>query len=240
MYRAGVRCGYPRKDKTAAMNDNIQFYAEISKTYDLMNYVVYSQRLSRKIIELARIKDGDAVLDLACGTGWLSKRLAGRNAKIHGVDVTPLMLTKAKKRIDGDFLLGIAEALPYRRESFDAILCNMAFSHFEYQGAAGEIYRTLKPKGRFVVTDSVDPNPGIYDALAYYPARSIVKLLWVLAGQPIDKSVGDNPKTFDLTSDKIRSALGEYMETKVELHYDLLGPASRWKNGCKIIHGIKR
>lgn len=222
------------------MNNVIPFYAQISKTYDLMNYVVYSERLSRKIIELARIRERDAVLDLACGTGWLSRRLAGRNAIVHGLDVTPLMLAKAKNRIDGDFILGVAEALPYRSESFDAILCNMAFSHFDYQAAAAEIYRTLKPKGRFVVTDSVDPNPGIYDALAYYPARSIVKLLWVLAGQPIDETVRDNSKAFDLKSDKIRSALGEYMETKVELHYDLLGPASRLKSGCKIIHGIKR
>ncbi|RQW79195.1 MAG: methyltransferase domain-containing protein [Methanothrix sp.] len=222
------------------MNNIIQFYTKISKTYDLMNHVVYSERLSRKIIELAEIKEHNTVLDLACGTGWLSRRLEGRNVLIHGVDLTPFMLAKAKRRINGDFVLGVAEALPYRSESFDAILCNMAFSHFDYQAAAGEIYRTLKPKGRFVVTDSVDPNPGIYDALAYYPARSIVKLLWVLAGQPIDKTVRDNSKAFDLKSEKIRFALGEYMETKVELHYDLLGPASRLKSGCEIIHGIKR
>jgi ubiquinone/menaquinone biosynthesis C-methylase UbiE len=224
----------------SAMNNITQFYTKISKTYDLMNYVVYSERLSKRIIELARIKEHNTVLDLACGTGWVSRRLEGRNVLVHGVDPTPFMLAKAKKQINGDFLVGAAEALPYRSESFDAILCNMAFSHFEHQAAAEEIYRALKPNGRFVVTDSIDPHPGICDALAYYLARSIVKLLWVLAGRPIDKSMCDNPKAFDPKSDKIRFALGKYMETKVELHYDLLGPASRFKSGCKIIYGIKQ
>jgi ubiquinone/menaquinone biosynthesis C-methylase UbiE len=44
-------------------NNTIQFYAKISKTYDLMNYVVYSESLSRKIIELAAIKEHSTVLD---------------------------------------------------------------------------------------------------------------------------------------------------------------------------------
>ena len=222
------------------MNNIIQFYTKISKTYDLMNHMVYSERLSRKIIELAEIKEHNTVLDLACGTGWLSSRLEGQNVKVHGVDLTPSMLAKAKRQINGDFLIGVAEALPYRSESFDAIVCNMAFSHFNYHATAGEIYRTLKPSGRFVATDSVDPNPGIYDALAYYPARFVVKLLWVLSGRPIDRSARDETKAFDPKSDRIRTALGEYMETNVELRYDLLGPASRWKSGCKIIYGIKQ
>ena len=222
------------------MNDVIQFYTKISKTYDLMNYMVYSERLARKIIGLACIREGDTVLDLACGTGWLSKRLANRKAKVHGVDPTPFMLAKARKKTNGSLSLGIAEALPYHNESFDAIVCNMAFSHFDCRKAAGEICRVLKPNGRFVVTDVVDPNPGIYDAFAYYPARTIVKMLWVLSGRPIDKSRCVYPNTLDPESDRIRSALGVYMVTNVELHYDLLGPASRLKRGCKIIHGIKR
>jgi len=65
-------------------------------------------------------------------------------------------------------------------------------------------------------------------------------LLWVLAGRPIDRSARDETKAFDPKSDRIRTALGEYMETNVELRYDLLGPASRWKSGCKIIYGIKQ
>lgn len=222
------------------MNDVIQFYTKISKTYDLMNYMVYSERLAGKVIELAQINEGDTVLDLACGTGWLSKRLVRRKAKVHGVDPTPFMLAKTRRMISGDFVLGIAEALPYRDDSFDAIVCNMAFSHFDCRKAAGEICRVLKPNGRFVITEMADPNPGIYDALAYYPARSMVKMLWVLSGRPIDKSRCINQNTLDAEPDRIRSAPGVYMETNVELHYDLLGPASRLKNGCKIIHGIKR
>ena len=57
------------------MNTTIMFYTQISKTYDLMNYVVYSRKLLNRIIKLAEIKEGDKVLDLACGTGWLSKEL---------------------------------------------------------------------------------------------------------------------------------------------------------------------
>ena len=71
-----------------------------------MNHMVYSERLPRKIIELAEIKEHNTVLDLACGTGWLSSRLEGQNVNVHGVDLTPSMLAKAKRQINGDFLIG--------------------------------------------------------------------------------------------------------------------------------------
>jgi ubiquinone/menaquinone biosynthesis C-methylase UbiE len=115
------------------MDSIVRFYSKISRTYDLMNYVVYSNRLLKKIIELAEIEKGNKVLDLACGTGWLSKvpEEEGLDIDLNGVDLTPEMLLKAKKGINGEFLVGKAEELPYKSGSFDVLLCNMAFSHFD-------------------------------------------------------------------------------------------------------------
>jgi ubiquinone/menaquinone biosynthesis C-methylase UbiE len=217
------------------MNTTIKFYTKISKTYDLMNYVVYSERLSKRIIELAEIKEQDKVLDLACGTGWLSSKLEIFKVDIYGLDITPAMLLKAKKMIKGDFVIGCAEALPYSDTSFDVVLCNMAFSHFECHKVIEEIDRVLKQGGRFVVTVSIDPIPSFYDAIKYYPARSIVKLMWLFAGRPVEKPYDSESVR---ATPEIEGLFGEF-QAEMELRYDLLGPAARLKSGCMIIYGRK-
>jgi ubiquinone/menaquinone biosynthesis C-methylase UbiE len=222
------------------MNTTIMFYTQISKTYDLMNYVVYSRKLLNRIIKLAEIKEGDKVLDLACGTGWLSKELERLSVNTHAIDLTPAMLRKAKKRITGNFLIGKAETLPYRSGSFDVILCNMAFSHFEYHTVTKEINRVLKQGGRFVVTVSIDPMPTIYDAFVYCPARLIVKLLWIIAGCPSNKPSNNKSEITYPKPEDISVAFSEPLDAKIELRYDLFGPATRLKSGCGIIYGRKR
>lgn len=88
--------------------------------------------------------------------------------------------------------------------------------------------------------EGTDPMPSIYDALVYLPARLAVKLLWMAAGCPTyslscDKSDSAPPKPGD-----ILTVFGLLLEAKIELRYDLLGPASRQRSGCWIIYGRKR
>src|SRR5512142_661320 len=58
-------------------------------------------RSSRIVIELAKIKPGDAVLDVACGTGDLTltaQTYAGPTGKVHGIDASPEMIDVAQKK----------------------------------------------------------------------------------------------------------------------------------------------
>lgn len=238
------------------MDSVTQFYSKISTTYDLMNCVVYSSRLLKRIVELAEIKNGNRVLDLACGTGWISMGLEreGLDIDLNGIDLTPAMLLKAKKRTGGEFLIGKAEAMPYKDESFDVLICNMAFSHFDCPAAVEEVCRVLKAGGRFVFAEGTDPMPSLYDALVYPPARLAVRLLWLAAGRPSHKSPCDEhesgvvpgqeskarSKSPSLKPEDILAAFGKFMDAKVELRYDLLGPASRYQSGCWVIFGRKR
>ena len=57
---------------------------------------------SRMVIELAKIKPGDKVLDVACGTGNLTltaQSYAGPAGKVHGIDAAPEMIEVASKRL---------------------------------------------------------------------------------------------------------------------------------------------
>ena len=103
--------------------------------------------------------DGADVLDLGCGTSVFARELAGRGAKVIGVDLAEKMLARAieleKAEPRGiDYRQGDAgDVSEFADASFDVVTCNMAIMNVRnYAGAIGHAYRVLKPGGRFVVS----------------------------------------------------------------------------------------
>jgi SAM-dependent methyltransferase len=111
------------------------------------------------MVQLAGIKPGMTVLDLACGTGIVTEAIVkaseGLDVKIIGVDFSPEMLALARKRVGSagvEFHCRRAEELTEVVKSpVDLVLCNAAFWHFERELAAAEISRILKPTGRLLI-----------------------------------------------------------------------------------------
>src|SRR5512143_3474189 len=72
--------------------------------YDIFSRLMgfgINARNSRTVIELAGVKPGESVLDVACGTGNLTltaKTYAGASSKVHGIDASPEMIEVAKKK----------------------------------------------------------------------------------------------------------------------------------------------
>ena len=102
---------------------------------------------------------GQAVLDVACGTGeWLAE-LAGRGAKISGVDLSTRAIDRCLARWPGvDFHAGPAEALPQADNTFDMVTCMGSLEHFVDKPAAlAQMRRVTKPGGRFLI---LVPNAG--------------------------------------------------------------------------------
>jgi SAM-dependent methyltransferase len=95
------------------------------------------------------------VLDAACGTGRYSAYLAARGHRIIGVDRSPEMLSKARRKLpQSTFLDGDIEALPLESASVDLAVCALAMVHLpKVERAVAELARVVRPGGRVIISD---------------------------------------------------------------------------------------
>jgi ubiquinone/menaquinone biosynthesis C-methylase UbiE len=113
--------------------------------------------LSRWILEGVEIGPGSYVLDLACGTGAMSRRLRARFPDVHlsGCDISQDQLVAARKeqkRVSDHFplLRCTAAALPFFSETFDAVHCSWLLEHVpkeETDAILREVRRVLRAGG---------------------------------------------------------------------------------------------
>jgi ubiquinone/menaquinone biosynthesis C-methylase UbiE len=94
-------------------------------------------------------------LDAACGTGRFAELLAQRGHRVVGVDSSPGMLARARRRVpDGEFHLGELDRLPLSDESVDVIVCALALVHVpRLEPVLAEFARVLRPGGDLVISD---------------------------------------------------------------------------------------
>jgi ubiquinone/menaquinone biosynthesis C-methylase UbiE len=118
------------------------------------------------IADIAGVVPGQAVLDVACGTGIVARTVADRQAgtgRVIGVDLNDAMLTVARRlRPDLDWRQGDAADLPFGDGSFDTVLCQMALMFFpDREGALREMARVTRPGGTVAVAvpASLDRQP---------------------------------------------------------------------------------
>jgi SAM-dependent methyltransferase len=119
-----------------------------------------------RVAEAAGIHSGDRVLDVACGTGVLTREaasLAGPTGAVTGLDLSPEMLSVAARLSPGlRWQQGSAQALPFADRSFDAVVSQFGLMFFPDPVAAlREMMRVLVPGGRLAVAvwGSLDATP---------------------------------------------------------------------------------
>lgn len=108
---------------------------------------------SELILDAAGVAAGDALLDVACGTGNLAIPAAARGAAVTGLDITPSLLDVAKSNaaaagVEVEFIEGDAEALPFADDSFDKVasVFGVMFAP-QHELAAAELARACRPGG---------------------------------------------------------------------------------------------
>ncbi|HTZ60560.1 MAG TPA: methyltransferase domain-containing protein [Acidobacteriaceae bacterium] len=124
----------------------------MQQTWDVSRYSGngrFVALLAEPLVESLNPQAGERILDLGCGDGFLTLRIAESGAKLVGVDSSPHMIAAARERgVDAHCISG--ETLPFEQE-FHAVLSNAALHWMSDQDAVLEgVYRALKPGGRFV------------------------------------------------------------------------------------------
>ena len=106
--------------------------------------------LAGGVVEWLNPRAGERILDLGCGDGQLTLRLAGSGAMVTGADASPEMVAAARGRgVNADH--ASAESLPYDAGAFDAVFSNAALHWVrDHDATMAEVKRVLRPGGRFV------------------------------------------------------------------------------------------
>jgi ubiquinone/menaquinone biosynthesis C-methylase UbiE len=139
-------------------------YDWLTPAYDaVVRYTTRERTFKAALLDQADVRDGQRVLDLACGTGTLTIAAKQRapQADITGLDGDPRILGRARAKAAGAGLAirfdeGLSYQMPYENGTFDRVLSSLFFHHLGIDGKRrtfAEMFRVMKGGGEMHVAD---------------------------------------------------------------------------------------
>ena len=152
---------------TSDHGDIVAVYTLLAMIYDIWTWFTESKSLHTALASAA-ILDGEAVLEVAVGTGVVFRELLRQNpsGRNIGIDITKAMLRRTRYKAEGcdaPFGLSVGDAcsLAFQDASFDLVLNNNMFGLLperEFAPILFEMLRVLRPGGRLVIVTMIRPE----------------------------------------------------------------------------------
>lgn len=168
-----------------------EVFHSVAQNYDLMNDLMslgIHHLWKRFTVELSHVRPGQSVLDLAGGSGDLTRLLSkkvGDTGQVILVDINEAMLTVGRDRLldEGlykniDFLQGNAQCLPFADNSFHCITIGFGLRNVtDKEEALRSMYRVCKPGGKLMVLEFSTPTvPGLKPVYDWYSFNILPKV----------------------------------------------------------------
>ncbi|KTC86915.1 bifunctional demethylmenaquinone methyltransferase/2-methoxy-6-polyprenyl-1,4-benzoquinol methylase UbiE [Legionella brunensis] len=166
-------------------------FKSVAKNYDLMNNIMsigVHHLWKRFTIEISQVRPGHSVLDLAGGSGDLTRLLSrkvGESGKVILADINEAMLAVGRDRLldEGlftniDFVQANAQSLPFANNSFHCITIGFGLRNVtDKDEALRSMYRVCKPGGKLMVLEFSTPTlPGLKPIYDLYSFKVLPKL----------------------------------------------------------------
>jgi demethylmenaquinone methyltransferase/2-methoxy-6-polyprenyl-1,4-benzoquinol methylase len=177
----------PAEEKAGRVRE---VFDSVAGNYDIMNDVMSLgiHRIWKRIaVDMAGIRPGQQVLDLAGGTGDLTRLMAARVGKQGSIvlsDINAAMIRNGRSRLldhgvagNVSFVQANAEQLPFADRRFDCITIAFGLRNVTHKQAALEaMYRCLKPGGRLLILEFSRPARALKPAYDFYSFNILPRL----------------------------------------------------------------
>ncbi|MBB5204363.1 demethylmenaquinone methyltransferase/2-methoxy-6-polyprenyl-1,4-benzoquinol methylase [Inhella inkyongensis] len=186
--------GFKQVDEREKASKVRSVFDSVASRYDVMNDLMSAgahRAWKAYTVAVAGLQGGEAVLDIAAGTGDLTKafakRVGSRGMVLH-TDINEAMLRTGRDRLLDEgvltpSLLTDAEALPFKSESFDLVSVAFGLRNMTHKDRAlAEMHRVLKPGGRLLVLEFSKVAAPLQKAYDWYSFQVLPRLGQMIAG----------------------------------------------------------
>lgn len=187
------------------------------------DYPVIAEKIAEMgatTVERANLREGEEVLDVACGAGNATIPAAKRDARVTGIDIAPDLLDVGRRMageagVEITWIEGDAEDLPFDDGSFDAVLSTVGVQFApHHEVAAREVARMLRPGGRIALAN-------------WTPEGSVGRMLKTVASHMPPPPEGFQPPPLWGSEDHVR---GLFEGTGVTPRFERAAVTWRWES----------
>jgi len=166
-----------------------KLFDDIAPTYDRVNSLLslrLHQRWRATAVRELKLQGTERALDLCCGTGDFVahfRKVIDSRGLVLGLDFSSKMLEKACEKVSGKFGLGDACRIPLQSQSVDVVSVGWGIRNLsDIDLAHREIFRVLRPGGRFVSLDMAQPKDPVLRKICGAFSRHVFPKVGALFG----------------------------------------------------------